>query len=46
MGNYFKNKGISNEKDKDKDLKNKVKILEQDFNIRFYFYDAKSNLKI
>ncbi|CAD8113288.1 unnamed protein product [Paramecium primaurelia] len=46
MGNYFKNKGISNEKDKDKDLKNKVKILEQDFNIRFYLYDSKSNLKI
>lgn len=46
MGNYFKIKGISNEKDREKDLKNKVKILEQDFNIRIYIHEAKSNLKI
>ncbi|CAD8197990.1 unnamed protein product [Paramecium octaurelia] len=46
MRDYFQNKGISNEKDKIKDLKNKVKLLEQDFNIRLVIYDTKTNSKL
>ncbi|CAK66337.1 unnamed protein product (macronuclear) [Paramecium tetraurelia] len=46
MKDYFQNKGIPNEKDKDKDLKNKIKLLEQDFNIKLVICDTKSNPKI
>ncbi|CAD8123898.1 unnamed protein product [Paramecium sonneborni] len=46
MGSYFQHNAINNDKEKDKDLQNKIQYLEKDFKIKFQVWDSKKNQKI